>query len=46
MTNSVPDIFKGNILCLFFYMDIDIVSHVVNRGQKHPQNLEVIMAYD
>lgn len=35
MTYCTPDIFEGNIHCLFIYMNIDIISVVVNCGQKH-----------
>lgn len=45
MTYCTPDIFEGNILRLFIYMNIDIIPIVVNRRQEHLQNLEVVMTY-
>ncbi len=45
MANRFLNFLKGNVNCLFVYMDIDIVPVVINRGQEHLQNLEVIMAY-
>ena len=35
MTYCTPDIFEGNIHRFFIYMNIDIISVVVNCGQKH-----------
>lgn len=35
MIYCTPDIFEGNIHRLFIYMNIDIISVVVNCGQKH-----------
>ena len=45
MTYCTPDIFEGDIHRLFIYMNVDIIPVVINRRQKHSQNLEVIMAY-